>query len=31
MILTYKGKSYPIAGAVSYTILSMFVDSLLKQ
>jgi predicted DsbA family dithiol-disulfide isomerase len=31
MILHYKGKAYPIAGTVSYTILSRFIDSLLKQ
>ncbi len=31
MLILYKGKAYPMAGAVSYSILSMFIDSLLKQ
>jgi len=31
MVVIYKGKRIPVAGMVSYSILSQFFDSLLKQ
>jgi protein-disulfide isomerase len=31
MILRYKDRAYPIAGVVSYSILSKFIDSLLQK